>query len=42
MQMFQQSKMFLEFDWEICKQKITAELIKIQENNFKPTALFRL
>lgn len=25
-----QPKMFLEFDWEICKQKITDELIKIQ------------
>lgn len=26
----QQPKMFLEFDWEICKQKIIAELLKIQ------------
>jgi len=26
----QQPKMFLGFDWEICKQKIIAELLKIQ------------
>ena len=26
----QQPKMFSEFDWEICKQKIIAELLKIQ------------